>query len=640
MMASHVSQGTARETDAPKLGLRFDRGRTELVLDAPLALAHGLRLDAMRTELAPLAGRLSLTEGWRAFRHRRSSLVSATISIGLRELASWIGQKLGLATELVALGASSLSLATSSDALSLAAELEWGWDDGDLLVVVRGARSIPLGPRAPLALVHDLAREAGATFDATRGVARLPSPLRRALRGAMVAAGLRVPSASGLATRAYVEDGRLVITSDRTVGGVAEASRESLEASRADAAVIAACLDGDGPAPDETSLVANAALALARELERDAVEQSLASAATDYAQRERHPSMASTALLHAAEHARAHRTTSARLAAAAITRGGLSRPTSVARAIELATSAHVAALPWEQLTRALEGAGPTVMRARALALEGSGRLAEALGAFADVARREPKDDVAQRGIARALSALARHDEAITAWDRVAQLAGATDAKLRAARATLAAGRTEGAIARLRVLVSEGALRPTPTILAAHVELTSTLSDLGRLPEALEADRSLASLVDSLGPIEASAAADALRAALARALVAQDLSLARAHLDALARTLGDVGADEIAGHASAIARAETSALGAGDAATLRSRAESLRAAGEHGDAARVLVELFAQTKDAAVLRAAIELADRAPDRAARLAVFDRALALLPAGPARDAIAARR
>jgi hypothetical protein len=67
---------------------------------------------------------------------------------------------------------------------------------------------------------------------------------------------------------------------------------------------------------------------------------------------------------------------------------------------------------------------------------------------------------------------------------------------------------------------------------------------------------------------------------------------------------------------------------------------MRQIGEHGEAARALVEVFAQTKDAAVLRGAIELADRASDASVRAAVFDRALALLPPGAARDAIAARR
>jgi tetratricopeptide (TPR) repeat protein len=340
--------------------------------------------------------------------------------------------------------------------------------------------------------------------------------------------------------------------------------------------------------------------------------------------------------LHAAE--RATPTIGGRLATAAIERGGLSR-SSLARAIELSAAASVGStLPWEQLSRALEGGGPAVARARALALEGAGRLAEALVLFADVTRSEPTDEIAQRGIARALTTLDRHDEAISAWDRVSKLHHAVDAKLSAARAALAAGRVDAGVSRLQAIVRDA--EPSAIALSAYVDLAHTLAELGRADEARAVDRALARVTDALGPIEAAASAIALRAALARAIEASDLASAHAHLEALTRTLGDADGGELAAHHASIAAVEARAMAAADPSVLRARADALRAAGQSVEAARVLVEVFAQTQDAAVLRAAIELADRSADRDARLAVFDRALALLPAGAARDAILARR
>ena len=55
---------------------------------------------------------------------------------------------------------------------------------------------------------------------------------------------------------------------------------------------------------------------------------------------------------------------------------------------------------------------------------------------------------------------------------------------------------------------------------------------------------------------------------------------------------------------------------------------------------MLIELFAATRDAAVLRAAVELADRSGEESTKDVVLDRALSILPPGAARDAIAARR
>lgn len=642
MGKERTSGAIARAADAPKLGLRFDRGRTELVLDAPIALGQGLVLESMRTELAPLEGRLSLTEGWRAFRHRRSTLLAARVSITLDALAARVGDAIGLDVRALAVDASRLSLSGASESIALAAELTWGFDGEDLLVVLSGARSLPLGPRAALALGYDLGMGAGAELDRTRGALRVPQPLRALLMQALVPSGLRVPSGAGLAQRVEVQGERLVWLAERVPGGWPEASRDALERARASAALLAECIDRDGPAPPDPSPVAAAAQALHDALGAERPDAELvATSAADYAARERHASMASIALMLAAERADG---SAARLALRAIERGGLTRAESLARAIELVAlgSARGGAQPsWDQLARSLDASSPAVTRARGLALARADRPADALALFAEVLRSQADDVIALGGTARALDALGRHDEAIRAWDRLAALVDGparAEAQLAAASATRALGHVDGAIARLRELVS--AHRRSEIALRAQAALAEMVAAHTGLQAALELDRSLAALTDAVGGVAPMAAASCLRDAIARALEAGEPALARAHVQALERVLGVAGEAEYAAHARAIADAEARALTAGDPATLRQRADALRASGQHADAARVLVEIFAQTKDAAVLRAAIELADLASDRAARLAVFDRALALLPPGAARDAIAARR
>ena len=629
------------EAGSPKLGLRFDRGRTELVLDAPIVLPHGVRLDAMRTELAPLEGRLSLTEGWRAFRHRRSTLVAATVSIGVRELAAMIGREVALETQVIALGSGSISLAMLGEAVALGADLAWGFDGEDLLLVVSDARAVPEAPRPALALVHDLAATAGATFDRARGLLRIARPLHAVLASALLPAGLRLPRVTGLAHRAFVEGDRVVLTADRAPGGVPEASRPALERARASAESIAACIDG-GPEPEDGGTLATAARELADALAAEPTSLArIASAADAYAARERHAALASRALLLAAERLATVGARCAPLAIAAIERAGLTASASLARAIELAArdaGPDARKLPWEQLARLLDGGGPAVLRARALALEQTDRGRDTLAAFAEAARLTPDDRVVAAGLGRSLRALERFDEAISAFDRAGLLSvgdDAAEAKLCAARAALAAGHAEAAIARFTAILREH--DASVIALAAHGELSRALA--GRdLAAAIAIDRTLPALTDALGALYAGESSSALRWAIARALKAGDAELARALGRALARARGDD--REIASLEGEIAEVEARALASTDVATLRARADAMRKAGDHGEAARALIEVFAQTKDAAILRAAIELADRARDVSIRLAVFDRALALLPAGAARDAIAARR
>jgi tetratricopeptide (TPR) repeat protein len=355
-------------------------------------------------------------------------------------------------------------------------------------------------------------------------------------------------------------------------------------------------------------------------------------AAERYAALERHGRLAARALLAAAE-----RIGASGLAVKAIERG-LHDPTAIARAIEIAArdrDPDARKLPWAELARGLDGAGPIVARARGIASIEADRPSDALAAFAEATRGLPDDATSHLGLGRALLGLARHDEAISALDRAATLADgddALDARLRAARAALAAGHREAAIARLREIVDG---HPTSAYaLHAHGDLARTLDPA----EAIALDRSLPALTDALGGMYAAESASALRWAITRALQAKDAAWARALGQALARVRGD--ASELGALETQLAAVEAEALASTDVATLRARADAMRRAGDHGEAGRALIEVFAQTKDAAVLRAAIDLADRAASRDVRRAVFERALALLPPGAARDAIASRR
>jgi hypothetical protein len=631
-------QGASERSREPRLGLRFDRGRTELVLESSLALPSGLRLDAMRTELAPLSGRLSLTEGWRAFRHRRSSLVSATWSIGLVDLAQRVERALGVSIAMVALGEQTLSIAASGEAMVVASELAWGWDDEDLLVVVGAARSLPHGPRAPIAIAHDLAVECGASFDRERGVLRWHQPLRRALLDALAPVGLRVPSTAGLVVRSAIEGERFVSRVESVASAPKEATRAELEAARVRAPALVACLDLDGPPPIDSSPTVRALDALSVTLATPSIDADVvARAAIEYATIERQAAMASAALMTAAEHAGGR---AAELASLAIERGGLTRPEALARAVERVASDASRSLGWERLALSLATSHPIVERARALALSRAGRVGDALAIFAELSRTQRDDVVVLAGLARTLGTLGRHDDETAAWDRVASVTegDARDrAMLAAAEATRHAGHVASAIARLRPL---RAARRTDVALAAHANLVASVEVHEGMAAVHDLDRSLPALTDASGAVDASLAADLLRAALARAIAALDAGLARSLRGALERVLGDAATDEIAAHDAAIAAIEQRTLIAGDAASLRAKADALRASGRGSEAARVLIEVFAQTRDAAFLRAAIELADRSTDREVRAAVFDRALELLPAGPAREAISARR
>ncbi len=204
-----VAAARATPATLPRFGLRFDRGRAQLVLGEPLD-AGPLRVEALVMELAALKGRVPLAEGWRAFRHRRTTLVEARVSISLESIARLVADALGGA-EVSAIGsASGASLAVRSATWSLVAELACGSDGEDLLLVVEGARAFPRGPRGALALAHDLASSI-APFDEARGALRVAAPVRRALLEALLPAGVRAPSTRGIACAASVEAGRVVL---------------------------------------------------------------------------------------------------------------------------------------------------------------------------------------------------------------------------------------------------------------------------------------------------------------------------------------------------------------------------------------------------------------------------------------------
>ncbi len=695
-----MAVGTARadRVAAPRFGLRFDRGRAQLVLGEPLD-AGPLRLESLVAELSVGKGRISLREGWRAFRHRRTTLVEARISIALADLARLISEALGgSARAEVALigGSASVSLAMRAQAQSVVMDLAWGWDDADLLLALTNARALPRGPRGPIASAHDLLASLSAELDDVRGAARLVDPLERALLEVLLPAGVRVPSTRGIPRSAQVVGGRLVLSAGEGSEGP-ETARDHLEAGRSLARATAALVQGDLPrarelasalTPASSPLVRARAVAIVAEAsdartatesetlprlstdlacaleERPIRAPELKAAALAYTRSEPHGGVAADALVLAASALAgtgAHRAAARALGRAAIERLPLDRSLGaidldvLARAIELAT-ADTASLDvaggdetaWEPIVRALAERVATqrgdvaITRAHALALEHAGRPADALTAFRAVLRRGD-DEPSATGLARVLGQLERWDEALSAWDRVASLRAAMghdtrarEARLHAARAAEQGGRLEAAIARL-----EGALEDAPPdlpALEATSALAARLSAMGRASEAAVLDRRLPGIVDALGAAFAIEGHAALVTGARRAIGRGDDVAAQACLDALGRLVPE--SAEVASLAREIAVAAGHRLVAGDPSTLRKRAEALRAEGRTGDAARVLVELFAASGDAAVLRAAVELAERSGDAEARASVLDRALAILPPGAARDAIALRR
>ena len=113
-------------------------------------------------------------------------------------------------------------------------------------------------------------------------------------------------------------------------------------------------------------------------------------------------------------------------------------------------------------------------------------------AYRRAVESNPRSLDAWEYLARSLTALGRHSEALTAWRRAFELSGSTHLALAEAQTLMALGRPDEALARLRAQAEAAPDDPRPPMLQAR-----TLAAMGRFGEAQEVvDRLLRQTPDS------------------------------------------------------------------------------------------------------------------------------------------------
>lgn len=264
----------------------------------------------------------------------------------------------------------------------------------------------------------------------------------------------------------------------------------------------------------------------------------------------------------------------------------------------------------------------------ALLLEAAGRHVEAGRAFARAATLD--EPLVAAALAEREERRGEALRALEAWDRTASLAQASRssvlvrrASLRAARIALTLGLDEVAAVRIdRALDAAGALdgRDVLSLVGAvgrskQAELITRVEELvlRALPASGEASSELVAALEQL---------------LEGAIERQARPRAAALLEGLQRARPD--------------RAELYVLPeeVRPAEDPRRRAERLRAEGHDAEAARVLAELGLADRDAATLRAALDLAERAAAHDTARTILDALLEWVGPGPVADGLRRRR
>lgn len=670
----------------PRFGLRFEGGRGVIALARPLALGGGVGVvSALEADLGRLPSPIDLRAGASRFRHRRARALSAEVRIDLDALARELSPE---GTELRVLGGAgegAIAISVRDAVRTIAADLVPAWDVDDLSIAVVGARAAVDGPRTPTGDVIAALERAGAVLDRELGVLRLGDVLWRALAEALVPHGWRVPVLRGLGRGAPRVEGRALVLRAGAAEPIGARARQAFEQARALAAVYAA-MAGDG---DALRIARELAARMPRTIELEAIQGELAlHAGHELDATAREPGDARTEALRlrgslarrdveaAAAHAR-------RLAEVErcddLAIEALRAASALASAEDPAVAADLAAralarrpreaelaLEWlERAARAPDAdtlvggvrglratiAGPQrgdVLRAAAALLGRAGEHGEARRAWEEASALAPEDPGALEGLAGALDAIGRHDEALAAWDRAVALHreadGAARALLAAAELAGRSGHTAGAAARLEAAsarASSDELRAE-----ALARLAAIRRAAGARDAAVEAESELFGIAER---VTSTFVVDGLFAAARAAIAEQADARARGAIGALRRSgapsepvralereLEAIELDALEREAPEDSESDP----AERALRARAIAERLRAAGRLGDAARALARAGAITRDAATLRAALELADKAGATDAALEVIERALEVVGSGPARAALERRR
>jgi hypothetical protein len=659
----------------------------------PAAVGRVLELDL---DLGPTRGGVRLHGGWGSVRTHRTELMKASLELDVGALAlATLARAPGAAGLFATLegavpgAASGLRVSFRSGRQVLAADLHPRWRDGDLLLALRQVRAAGSRGAGALAELLELLGAAGVHLDATAGVVVIPRPWRRLLAEALLPLGMRVPVTRAVPLAppivAVDERGRAVVrlaagepAPVAARPGEAESERVHAEA-RLLAAFSSALSEGDlaaarhelgrvrdrldaGTLDEMRALLALAPAESSAELEdvsgpgllpsllrarraagREAAERSVR------AWLEQEPSdwLAGALLVRTAEDAAledrprarwlARRAAGhlARLAVATTGDPDAALSALVRRAIELAQGELPRdlvedLLPALGLSGALDASAPLEdpSPALALALETLGRGAEAERVWEGLRGEEDAETAAL---------LAARDEqrgekvaALEGWDRAGQLsarlgrsADARRAWVRSAELALSLKLEEAASIRL-----ERALDTLHAITAEDaVALVSAVRRAGLVELAGRVEQMVIVAISADGG-ESADLVGALEELMAWAIERGAATRARALHATLSRVRPErAGLDPLPSEPA-------------EPEEPRRLAERLRNEGRLAEAASTLADLGKRDRDAATLRAALDLAERAGAREVALGIVETLLGWIGDGPVAEGLRRRR
>lgn len=646
-------------TTTPRFSVRVQRGRASLSLSQPLAFAGG-RIEVLEIDVGTSARAVDLSRGWRALMHRRGVATAARVALDGEALASRV-QGLRIVGSVARGWLVTLARPHAHVAFELS-PVRAGLDVG---LLVAAARSALDGPRPPTAEAFSIASELGARFDPERGVLCLDDPLLEALTEALVPHGMRVPALPDH-QRALPEirGGELVLGLEVEAPSVPAPDRHSPAITSA----LSALVEGRYEAArehvagrreraaealfDELSLEAGAlearggldapssALWLRHAL-RGSVLDEIAAAARALDGHERAAAVAVDGLLAAAARARSlDPAVEAELLGRALARAP-DDPRVLATSAPLPEPASVG-----PLLRSLERAA--AVRGRDVGVEWGaiGRLRAhggdargAVEAYERAVRAAPADAALAEELAAALARGGRSEAAARAFSSAADRHAAAGDRLGEARALFSAAQLEHRSGRVREALELAQRARAGAAGALRAELEDGVAgwalEAGDEGARAAAEHALVALADQGEPSTRIPVADALARALGR-------SPSRAMLEALARLWPEHPA--LRASREALERAAFAEIEGAPprerADVARRLAERLRAEGRLREAALALVRTGELLGDAATLRAAVDLAERAGDLDALEQVLERALRIVGDGPAREALERRR
>lgn len=595
----------AHEAAPIGFSLRFEAGRGIATLARPLAFELG-QITRLVIDLGRLEGPIDLRAGTYRFRHRRARAVEVEAKLDLDACFRAISRD-DLEIRMFGTSAETLSLLLRDPVRTIALDLLLAWDGRDLIGITRHVRAALEGPQSAIGAALSALRGCGADIDSELGVLRWADPLVDLLTDALVPHGWRVPELASTPRSTPRIEGQYLVLRTGSPDPLSERARSAVDDARVLAPILTALRSSEARA-----------LELARDLKartRNSIE-------------DLDPITADIALTLGSSPASTPKSPSLCLRAA-LQSGDLK---------QLIEAAHdlIASEPCDDV--AIEG-----LRAASARLREVDRVSAAELSARALARR-PRDGTL------ALEWLERASESPTPEtlvDTLHSLLKTFVGPMRCAvlrRATVLLDR----VGRAGEVLSawEEICQLEPDDAAAHEGRARALEGASRHDDAWAAwDRAarLHSDADHAARALIHAALQAERAGHAAGAASRlESAVTRAHTDTLraearvelARIRYELDENLAANETHDASKLEALALRA------RATAESLRASGRLGEAALALAQAGTIVPDAATLRAALELAEKAGAWNEARTIVDLALSMVCDGPARGPLEARR